>query len=271
MEPEPPELSLSYIRQDISYINKLNILISREIKLSGCANLKSLVQQMFYNSSELKQFCYENKEKFKVNSVKDKGLIGKFIEFTLFGNLPNNDSFPDTPYGDIKTTNFKRLKSNNKAFNAKERLTLTNFGNPINEKNIALISDKNSINETKFYEKIKNGIILVLQQDDLDYYTIDNVYKKNVIAIIRYDLDEVFEKYSDIKEIFQEDFNKIKKCIIEKNVSQKGQKYLHIHKHGCKNGLTRAFGFTNKFLTKLVSIYVNIPITSKGKSEFIEF
>ena len=64
---------------------------------------------------------------------------------------------------------------------------------------------------------------------------------------------------------------KIKNCILEKNVTQAGQNYLHIHKHGCKDGLTRAFGFTNKFLTKLVSIYLDVPLKSKGRSEYIEF
>ena len=67
------------------------------------------------------------------------------------------------------------------------------------------------------------------------------------------------------------DFIKIKTGVLEKNVSQSGQKYLHIHPHGCKDGLTRAFGFTNKFLTRLVSIYLNVPIIVKGRSEYIEF
>lgn len=267
----PDDLSLSYVRENVTYINNLNNIIVQLIQSSGAASLRSLIEIVHQICPQLKQFCEENKENFKVTSVKDKGLIGKIVEFELFGNLPNCDSCPDTPYGDIKTTHFKACKSNNKAFNAKERLTLTNFGDPSKEQNIASISDKNSINETKFYDKIKNGIILVLQHDDVTYDSIDSVYNKKIIAIIRYDLDEIFEKHIDIKEIFQEDFNKIKNCIMEKNVTQKGQKYLHIHKHGCKDGLTRAFGFTNKFLTKLVSIYLNIQITSKGRSEYIEF
>lgn len=265
------ELSLSEIKENMSYINRLNNIISQLIKTSGSAGLSPLINTVHYICPELKQFCDENREKFKITSVKDKGLIGKIIEFELFGNLPNNDSCPDTPYGDIKTTHFKSYKSNGKAFNAKERLTLTNFGDPNKEQNIALVSYKNSIKETKFYEKIKNGIILVLQHDDTIYDTIDSIYNKKIIAIIRYDLDDIFEKHPDIKEVFQEDFEKIKNCIIEKNVTQSGQKYLHIHKHGCKDGLTRAFGFTNKFLTKLVSIYLHVPIITKGRSEYIEF
>jgi len=264
-------LTLTEIREDVSYVSKLNDIIVNVIKSEGSITISSLIERVHNICHELKNYCDENKDKFKVTSVKDKGLIGKIVELYLFGNLPNSNSCPDTPYGDIKTTHFKSCKANNKAFNAKERLTLTNFGDPTKEQNIELISDKNSIQETKFYNKIQTGIILVLQHDNEIYDTIESVYNKKIVAIVHYDLDDIFEKHIDVKNIFQEDFNKIKKCIIEKNVTQSGQKYLHIHKHGCKNGITRAFGFTNKFLTKLVSINLNIPITSKGKSEYIEF
>jgi hypothetical protein len=265
------DLTLTQIREDKSYVNKLNSLIVQGIKTKGYITLLSLINVVHYICPELKNYCDDNKDKFKITSVKDKGLIGKIIEFYLFGNLPNSNSCPDTPYGDIKATHFKSCKVNNKAFNAKERLTLTNFGDPNKEQNIALISDKNCIQETKFYEKIRNGIILVLQHDDEIYDTIESVYKKKIVAIMHYNLDEIFEQNVDIKNVFQEDFDKIKKCIIEKNVTQSGQKYLHIHKHGCKDGIARAFGFTNKFLTKLVSIKLGIPITTKGRSEYIEF
>jgi hypothetical protein len=86
-----------------------------------------------------------------------------------------------------------------------------------------------------------------------------------------YDLDELFGKHLEVAEVFQEDYIKIKTCVLEKNVSQSGQKYLHIHPHGCKHGVTRAFGFTNKFLTKLVSIYLNVPLITKGRSDYIDF
>jgi hypothetical protein len=233
--------------------------------------LALLIKTVHQCCPELKKYCDDNKDKFKVTSVKDKGLVGKIVEFYLFGNLPNNNSCPDTPYGDIKTTHFKGYKFSAKAFSAKERLTLTNFGDPSNEQNIALISDKNSIMETKFYGKIRTGIILVLQQEDEVYDTIESVYNKKMIAIVLYNLDDIFEKHIDVANIFQDDFDKIKKCIVEKNVTQSGQKYLHIHKHGCKDGVTRAFGFTNKFLTKIVSIFLDVPIITKGRSEYIEF
>ena len=265
------ELTLTQIREDKSYVSNLNGIIIQGIKTQGSISLLSLISVVHAKCPELKQYCEENKDKFKVTSVKDKGLIGKIIEFYLFGNLPNSSSCSDTPYGDIKATHFKPNKSNTKAFNAKERLTLTNFGDPSKEQNIALISDKNSLQETKFYEKIRSGINLLLQHDKEVYDTIESVYNKKIIAIVHYDLNEIFEQHADVRNVFQEDFDKIKKCIVEKNVTQCGQQYLHIHKHGCKASATRAFGFTNRFLTKLVSIKINVPLTTRGRSEYIEF
>jgi hypothetical protein len=274
LEFEEPAISISEVRESSTYINKLNEIIQNLKNIHGYASLQLLIDAVHSICPELKQYCDENKDKFHITSVTDKGLVGKIIEFYLFGNLPNSKSCPDTPYGDIKTTHFKectKSKSNLKAFNAKERLTLTNFGDPSKEENIALISDKNSMKETKFYEKIKTGIILVLQHDKEVYDTVASVYNKKLIAIVLYNLDDIFEKHNDVANTFQDDFDKIKKCIVEKNVSQCGQQYLHIHKHGCKNGVTRAFGFTGKFLTKLVSLYTNLPIITKGRSEYIEF
>ena len=208
-----------------------------------------------------------------VISIKDKVLLGKIVEFYLFGNLPNNESCPDMEYGDIKTTHFKSIgKDGSKSFNAKERLTLTNFGDPSKQSNIDTIADKNSLQETKFYEKIKRGIILIFQHDSaITYETIESYYNKKILGIVLYNLDKIFVDHTEVAEIFQDDFIKIKTCVLEKNVSQSGQKYLHIHPHGCKDGATRAFGFTNKFLTKLVSIKLNIPLISKGKSDYVEF
>ena len=253
-------LSLFQIRTDRQYICILNEAIKFAQKIYGYCPLNMLIDVIHQNSPELKEFCEINEDKFKSVSIKDKGLPGKIVEFKLFGNLPNNNSSPDLCYGDIKTTHFKKMK---KGFNAKERLTLTNFGDPSKQCNIDNIMNKDTLQETKFYEKIKKGILLIFQQSN------DSIYNKKIMGIIIYDLDDILK--DDIGDVFQNDFIKIKKCIIEKTVSQKGQQYLHIHKHGCKNGKTRAFGFTNKFLTKLVSIYLKTPLLVKGRSEYIEF
>jgi hypothetical protein len=266
------DLTLAEIKESVNYIMIINNIIKEIIKTNGSCSLKILIQTVHYVCPELEQFCKTNEDKFKVTSIRDKGLIGKIVEFYLFGNLPNSDSCPDMSYGDIKTTHFKNLGNDgSKSFNAKERLTLTNFGDPNKQANIDTISDKNSLQETKFYDKIKRGIILIFQHDSTNYDTIEAHYKKKILGIVLYNLDELFVKHIDIAEVFQEDFIKIKTCILEKNVSQSGQKYLHIHPHGCKDGVTRAFGFTNKFLTRLVSIYLNVQLVTKGRSDYIDF
>jgi len=267
------ELTLAEIKESSNYIMILNNIIKSIIKSNGSCTLKTLIKVVHYACPELEKFCKTNQDKFKVSSIRDKGLVGKIVEFYLFGNLPNNDSCPDMEYGDIKTTHFKSIgKDSSKSFNAKERLTLTNFGDPSKQTNIDTIADKNSLQETKFYDKIKRGIILIFQHDAaIIYETIESYYNKKILGIVLYKLDEIFVEHTEVAKIFQEDFVKIKTCVVEKNVSQRGQKYLHIHPHGCKDGATRAFGFTNKFLTKLVSIKLNVPLISKGKSDYIEF
>jgi len=265
-------LTLNQVKENVDYINILNNIIKEIIKADGSCSLKNLISTVHFICPELEVFCQENENKFKITSTTDKGLIGKIVEFKLFGNLPNSASSPDMEYGDIKTTHFKNLgKDNSKAFNAKERLTLTNFGDPSKQVNIDTIADKNTLQETKFYDKIKSGIILIFQNETVNYETIQSYYDKKILGIVFYNLDNLFANHTDIANTFQEDYIKIKNCVLENNVTQAGQKYLHIHKHGCKGGVTRAFGFTNKFLTKLVSIYLNIPLIVKGRSAYIEF
>ena len=266
------DLNLHQVKENIEYINIINNIIKEIIKTQGSCSLRTLITTVHSVCPELEEFCEKNEDKFKITSVKDKGLIGKIVEFKIFGNLPNSNSCPDMDYGDIKTTHFKNIgKDNCKAFNAKERLTLTNFGDPSKKTNIDTISDKNTLQETKYYDKIKRGIILIFQNETINYETINSYYNKKILGIVFYNLDDLFANHTDIAHTFQDDFTKIKNCIIENNVTQVGQQYLHIHKHGCKDGLTRAFGFTNKFLTKLVSIYLNTPLIVKGRSEYIEF
>ena len=54
-------------------------------------------------------------------------------------------------------------------------------------------------------------------------------------------------------------------------VSQKGQKYLHIHPHGSKgsDGI-RALGFKNKFVTKIFSEGMCYELIEKGNSIYFK-
>ena len=255
------KITLNFIKNDPAFINTLNT----HIKLyDGKCRVGNLINYVHGLSPELKEWYLSNKHKFKSKCKNDKGIFGKILEFQLFGNLPNSNSASDLPYADIKATHFKKFK--NLGYNAKERLTLTNIGNPIKDDIIKLFNETKNIKELKHYQKIKRGILIVMEHDKQKYDTIEQIYDKKILGILLYDLDELPE---EDKLILNDDYNKIRDCIINKCVSQKGQKYLHIHPHGSKNSITRAFGFTSKFLTKIVSFYLKIPLQTKANSSYL--
>ena len=88
--------------------------------------LQEVITQAHTLCPELKEFVTHNLHKFNSTKKKDKGNLGKVVEFYLFGQLPNCDANPDLGWGaDIKATHLKVLKSGH--YNAKERLTITNL------------------------------------------------------------------------------------------------------------------------------------------------
>jgi hypothetical protein len=267
-------VNMEFIKKNINYINIINKII--QTNKDNC-RLKDIIANIHDKSPQLKQYYIDNNENFEKShskSEKDKGLLGKMIEFLIFGNLPNSNSCPDLEYADIKVTHFKKIKGMNDSktyLNAKERLTLTNISgkNPCSEENISYFTEKVKLEDTKYYTKIRKGIIIIAEHEpSCKYNTIDDYYNKKILGIILYDLDELSE---EDKYIITDDYNKIRNCIITGDVSQKGQQYLHVHKHGSKNSHNRAFGFTNKFLTKLISQYLQLPLIKKNVSLFVEF
>ena len=139
-DQDKDQITLEMINKNYKYISILNNKIKEIIAAQGSCSLKCLIDVIHGLCPELRDYCEANNDKFKVTTVKDKGLAGKIVEYKLFGNLPNSDSCPDLEYGDIKTTHFKNINAGAKAFNAKERLTLTNFGDPGKQENIDIIS-----------------------------------------------------------------------------------------------------------------------------------
>jgi hypothetical protein len=256
------------IQTNTSYIEKLNSNLNLNLNSKKGNSVRELIDYAHSLSPELKLWYENNKDNFKLSSIKDKGALGKILETSLFANLPNNKSLPDTLIGDIKVGHLKKLKNN--YYNAKERQTITNIGDPEKEATIATFMDKNAFQDTKYWLKMKWGILFLIEEEkSVQCSTIDDLYNKKVFGVIRYNLDELFIRFPEISFICQEDFMKIKTCILDKKVSQKGQQYIHIHKHGCKNSSTRAIGFTNKFVTLLYSIYSHTPLLTKGRSSYI--
>jgi len=180
---------------------------------------------------------------FKLSNVKtkqkDKGRKGKIIEYCLFGQKPNCISLPD--YGnlgiEIKITNFKKLKNN--GYNAKERVTISNIGSTNNYKTFNDIIKNEKLENTRVFNKIKKILLIGINHSNktfmgmclIDYNELEDLFK-----------NQIMNDYKDIR-------NKI----INKTITQKGQKFLHIHKHGSKGHETRALGFKQKFITEIFS------------------
>lgn len=202
-------------------------------------SLETLIE---HTSPEVKEYCKTNADKFRDLKVQDKGGIGKKVEFYIFGRLPNNDRNPDTDWGDIKTTHIKKCRD---GYCAKERLTITNCGNTTKPETLQHLLGE--LKQNKLYPKIRTGILLVLYGDEIRY-------------ILRYDIEEI-----GIESVL-EDYAKIQICVQANKVSQAGQTYLHIHPHGSKKSKTRALGFTNKFVTRLIAHYCGLELRTVGKS-----
>jgi len=203
-------------------------------------SLETLIE---HTSPEVKEYCTLNAEKFKELKLRDKGAIGKKVEFYIFGRLPNNDRNPDTDWGDIKTTHIKKCRD---GYNAKERLTITNCGSTDKYETLQHLVDSD-LKSNKLYPKLKDGILLVFLGNEIRH-------------LFRYDISELEEG------ILDDDYQKIQECVRTKTVSQKGQKYLHIHPHGSKKSKTRALGFTGKFVSYLISHYCNLELRTIGNS-----
>lgn len=251
-------ITLEYIKTNKNYISLINGFI---LSYKGNCLLKDIISYVHNLSSELKQYCESNEHLLHCSKEKDKGMLGKIVEFSIFGNLPNSFSCPDLEYADIKVTHFIKLKNN--GYNAKERLTLTNIGDPMHEDTITMFQNTLLLTDMPHYKKIQKGVIIIAK-----YELIESLQNKNIMGIILYDLNDIPQ---EDKDIIADDYNKIRECIINKCPSQKGQQYLHICRHSSKQYNTRAFAFTNKFLTKLVSFYLQIPLTNTGRSSYIHF
>jgi hypothetical protein len=235
----------------------------RNLKLNK--PLSDVIKQAHNLCPELKIYCEKNSDKFKVNKSRDKGNIGKIIEFNMFGKLPNIEQKCDLPFGDIKTTDLKKLKSGN--YNAKERITITNCGKTAKYETFNDIINIDTLKNYKHYTKIRNGILFVSEHIKGKYNSIEEKMNKLLLKICIYDIEKFTE---DVQFQIQRDFEDIQDKIKTKTVSQRGQKILHIHPHGSKDSTTRALGFKNSFVTKLIAYCCNLPIVEKGTSVFIE-
>ena len=216
---------------------------------------------------ELAIFTRENLDKFSGLRARDKGSMGKIAEFFLFGQLPNSFPVPDLAWGaDIKATHFKTNKQGH--YNAKERLTITNCGDRNDYSTFQPIISSKDVRSYKDYLKIRRGVLFVFEHRKGKYNDFQENMSKKLLCCFAYDLEDMDQETSSQ---IDADFEHIKGTILGGRITQAGQIFLHTAPHGAGHGSgTRAFAFTNKFVTKLVSIYTGKPITVKGRSWFIE-
>ena len=264
---------MSFILSNILKSDKMLKLYTNTINsyISVSTTVEQLIQYGRTLCKELPTHDSMNEE-FGNYKPKDKGNLGKIFEYALFGQKPNNKSECDFKEceRDLKVTKFKKLRDG--TYNAKERLTITNVGNTQKDDFGKDILSATCFKETPYYKKSRRGVLIVADAGDIKvkYNTFDDVMKQKVMGVITYDIEDIPDEY--YKQI-EEDFQNIKNRIKEKNISQSGQKFLHIHPHGSKGSSTRALGFTNKFVTLLFHHYMSdkCELIQKGRSVSIKF
>ena len=161
-----------------SFINSLN---------SFCPlSLKNIKRKAYTLCPDLKEYCGKNEDKFNGLGKKDKGSTGKWLEFYVFGQLPNGDPNPDLPFGDIKSTHLKYMK-NRSAYNAKERLTITNCGKIEDYASFKEIESCEQLKDCKYYNKMQKGILGAFKHDGKKYNEVGTFEEKMMMGLISYD------------------------------------------------------------------------------------
>jgi hypothetical protein len=218
--------------------------------------LSTLHQHARILCPELAAFCDANRQSL-VGS--DKGSAGKLVEFFVFGKKPNSDANPDLVLADVKATHVKKIGD---AYNAKERLTLTNVGSTDNYESLQHIVDSETLETCKAYPKVQKGVMAVLVRDK-SRPSMEEILQEQVVALFYYDLAALS---AETRATIAGDYAKIRTCVADKAVTQAGQQYLHIHPHGSKGSKTRALGFTNKFVTWLICHGTGRELVKQGRS-----
>lgn len=266
--------NIEEIKKDINYLEEYLKTINKFI-IDGNRTINDVIDFVSNNFDGIPN--KEDRDNFiKKSKNKDKGLAGKILEYVIFNQEPNSKQEPDLKELDIdiKTTCLKRLKDGN--YNAKERLTITNCGNSNCFDSFKNIKENEELSDTIYYNKIRKGILIIMEHNGIKYNKIEVILNMRVLSVIYYDIENMNQEIFDT---IKNDYACIKKLVDnKKKITQKGQKYLHIHTHGSKNSKTRAFGFKNKFVTTLLAFYIskqkNINIDNvlgeKGSSIFIK-
>ncbi|MBI29349.1 MAG: hypothetical protein CMI95_05615 [Pelagibacteraceae bacterium] len=179
--------------------------------------------------------------------ITDKGLHGKLVETLLYGIKNNSKSESDFTgmiqseecIPDLKVTHLLEYVNYPGEYRAKERLTCTN----ISRYNLA--NCDNFVNSC-YKNKCSNILLFALEYKSIK--SVEELMNIKILHIMHIDLYQVYKSYIDEDWTYITNMAKDKK----KELSQKGQKYLHVHPHGSKGSEQRALGLKNKFVTEII-------------------
>ena len=212
---------------------------------------------------------------FGTNRTRDRGLCGKILEYALFGNMPNSDPNPDLDdNGDIKTNKWGKLKKSG-GYRATERIKIGSAGNTDNWSSFDHILNSSNITELKKWGKMSCGVIPLIERVKNSCSTLEGALNLRILYVAKYDLGK-----SSYIDALNEDLENIKEKLRNKEASQRGQKYLHLHTQGAGRGKNggRALGYTPKFVTTLVAesiardkkISIDSVLIANGNSLYID-
>ena len=179
--------------------------------------------------------------------ITDKGLHGKIVETLIFGIKNNSKSCPDFTglieseecAPDLKVTHLKEYANYPGEFTAKERLTCTNISRDE-------LAKCDNFDNSCYKNKCSNILLFVLKYNKIR--TLEDLLNIKILHIMHINIYTVYKSYID------EDWNYIYVMANDKTrkLSQRGQKYLHVHKHGSKGSQQRALGLKSKFVTEII-------------------
>jgi len=212
---------------------------------------------------------------FGTNRTRDKGLCGKILEYALFGNMPNSNPNPDLDdNGDIKTNKWEKLKKSG-AYRSTERIKIGTAGNTDNWSSFDHILNSSNITELKKYDKMSCGVIPLIERVKNSCTTLEGVLNLRILYVAKYDISK-----SNYIDALNKDLEDIKEKLRNKEASQTGQKYLHLHTQGAGRGKNggRALGYKKKFVTMLVAesiardkkISIDSLLIANGNSLYID-
>ena len=175
--------------------------------------------------------------------------------------------------GDVKTNKWGKLKKSG-GYRSTERIKIGSAGNTDNWSSFDHILNSTNITELKKYGKMSCGVIPLIERVKNSCSTLEGALNLRILYVAKYDLGK-----SNYIGALNEDLENIKEKLRNKEASQKGQKYLHLHPQGAGRGknASRALGYTPKFVTTLVAesiardkkISIDSVLIAKGRSLYI--